>query len=437
MLVPFLFFCSGATALVYEVVWSKYLTLMLGSTVQAQTVVLAVFMGGLALGNRWFGARADRSPQPLAIYGYIELAIGLYAFFFHSFYQVADAVFVGLGTGHLEQRALLLALKGALSVVLLLGPTILMGGTLPLLAAWLQRQSTDAGRWSARFYSINSLGAVFGAGMAGFYLVRALGMVSSLQMTALGNGFGGITAGGLARRRGDMARMETAATPSSEPASNPLRWSCALVALTGGVSMGLEVLASRSLVLIVGASLQAFAIVLMAFILGIGLGSAVVASPRWRRLRRESITCALLLSAAGWIGVLVLGITKWVEFYMNAKTGLAATEIGYRFHQLLAAGMSTVVLGVPAGLLGAVLPLWIRALGAQSRALGDQVGRLLTWNTVGAVAGVLLTGFGLMPHIGLRGAFYVLVICLCLGAFLIAWVNQSRRIAGLSAGLGG
>ena len=436
MLVPFLFFCSGATALVYEVVWSKYLTLMFGSTVQAQTVVLAVFMGGLALGNRLFGARADQSPQPLAIYGCIELAIGLYAFFFKSLYQFADGVFIRLGTGQLEHRAWLLVLKGALSVALLLVPTILMGGTLPLLASWLQRQSRDAGRWSARFYSINSLGAVFGAGMAGFYLVRALGMVSSLQMTALVNLLVGLTAVGLARREGEMVRTETATSPSSASASNTFRWSCALVALTGGVSMGLEVLASRSLVLILGASLQAFSIVLMAFILGIGLGSAVVASPRWHRLRRETSTCALLFIAASWIGVLVLGITTWVEFYMQAKTGLAASDMGYRFHQLLAAGMSMVVLGVPAGLLGAVLPLWIRALGDESKALGDQVGRLLTWNTMGAVAGVLLTGFGFMPHVGLRGSFYVLGVGLCLGAFVMALAHRRPRTASLSAGLG-
>src|SRR6266545_749307 len=164
MLVPFLFFCSGATALVYEVVWSKYLTLMFGSTVRAQTVVLAAFMGGLALGNRLFGARADRAPQPLAIYGYVEVAIGLYAFCFNWFYQLADTLFIRLGTDQLDHRGWLLLLKGALSAGLLMGPTILMGGTLPLLAAWLQRRSADAGRWSARFYSINSLGAVFGSG---------------------------------------------------------------------------------------------------------------------------------------------------------------------------------------------------------------------------------------------------------------------------------
>jgi predicted membrane-bound spermidine synthase len=307
---------------------------------------------------------------------------------------------------------------------------------LPLLAAWLQRQSRDAGRWSARFYSINSLGAVFGAGMAGFYLVRSLGMVSALQMTALVNVLVGLTAVGLARRHGAMVRSEPATAPTSVPASNTFHWSCALVALTGGVSMGLEVLASRSLILIFGASLQAFSIVLMAFILGIGLGSAVVASPRWQRLRKETSACALLLFAAGWIGVLVLGITEWVEFYMQAKTGLAASDMGYRFHQLLAAGMSAVVLGVPAGLLGAVLPLWIRSLGAESRALGDQVGRLLTWNTVGAVAGVLLTGFGLMPWVGLRASFYVLVVGLCFSAFLIALAHRRPRTAGLSIGMG-
>jgi spermidine synthase len=441
MLVPFLFFCSGATALVYEVVWSKYLTLMFGSTVQAQTVVLAVFMGGLALGNRIFGARADQSRQPLAIYGYIELLIGLYAFFFNSFYQLADIVFIRLGTGQLEHRALILLLKGALSVGLLLGPTILMGGTLPLLAAWLQRQSSDAGRWSARFYSINSLGAVFGAGVAGFYLVQALGMVASLQMTAMVNVLIGFAAVGLARGGRDMTKAETEAVPTpgvgrDASVARTFRVACLLVALTGGISMGLEVLAARSLVLIFGASLQAFAIVLMAFILGIGLGSAVVASPRWQRLRGETSTSVLLLAAAGWIGVLVLGITEWVDFYLIAKTGLAPSEVGYRFHQLLAAIMSIVVLGVPAGLLGAVLPLWIRALALDAAALGDRVGRLLTWNTVGAVIGVLLTGFVLMVHAGLRGSFYVLTGVMCAGAFLIALVNGHRRTAGLSASLG-
>src|SRR5207237_2952107 len=141
---------------------------------------------------------------------------------FNGLYQFADALFVRLGRGLLEHRALLLLLKGALSVGLLLGPTVLMGGTLPLLAAWLQRQSNDAGRWSARFYSINSLGAVFGAGLAGFYLVQGLGMVISLQVTALVNVLIGFTAAGLARRHGDMMKAETEAARAPEVVGGPV-----------------------------------------------------------------------------------------------------------------------------------------------------------------------------------------------------------------------
>src|SRR5206468_7687840 len=98
MLVPFLFFCSGATALVYEVLWSKYLTLMLGSTVQAQTVVLAVFMGGLAIGNRLFGKKSAAVRDPLRMYGILELVIGSYAFLFPHLFKIGDFIFTKAGS---------------------------------------------------------------------------------------------------------------------------------------------------------------------------------------------------------------------------------------------------------------------------------------------------------------------------------------------------
>src|SRR5262245_20306020 len=110
-----LFFCSGASALIYEVVWSKYLAQMFGSTIQAQTLLLAVFMGGLALGNGLLGRRSDSLQQPLRAYGFVEVAIGLYAFFFPSLYELADGLFVTLGSRVLEQHTLLLSLKALLS----------------------------------------------------------------------------------------------------------------------------------------------------------------------------------------------------------------------------------------------------------------------------------------------------------------------------------
>src|SRR5712692_8861953 len=214
-IVIWLFFCSGATALVYEVVWSKFLAQMFGSTIYAQTVVLAAFMGGLALGNRIFGGWADRLRQPVRAYGYLEIGIGVYAFFFPTFDRLADRLFVSIGAGIVEHTGWLLALKGGLSAALLLGPTMLMGGTLPLLAAWLQKSSLDAGRHSARFYSVNSLGAVTGSLLAGFWLVQNLGMVSSLQMTALVN----VVIGAMAivlSRGGQLGRLHPEAVPDAD-----------------------------------------------------------------------------------------------------------------------------------------------------------------------------------------------------------------------------
>src|SRR5262245_25141979 len=165
MLVLLLFFCSGATALVYEVLWSKYLTLMLGSTVQAQTVVLAVFMGGLAIGNRLFGKHSAATSEPLRGYAILELIIGAYGFFFPRIFKVADAAFITIGSAVVDAPVLPLLVKLLVCTLLLLGPTILMGGTLPLLAAWIQRQSGfDAASRVGIFYAVNSLGAVLGAG---------------------------------------------------------------------------------------------------------------------------------------------------------------------------------------------------------------------------------------------------------------------------------
>src|SRR2546423_13854924 len=111
MTVLFLFFCSGATALIYEVIWSKYLALVFGSTIQAQTVVLAIFMGGVALCNRLFGRLADRARAPLAWYGYLEVAVGVYAFFFSSTYKLADVVFAAGGAKLLTHSGWLLGYK--------------------------------------------------------------------------------------------------------------------------------------------------------------------------------------------------------------------------------------------------------------------------------------------------------------------------------------
>ena len=420
-----LFFGSGATALIYEVVWAKFLAQMFGSTIYAQTVVLAVFMGGLALGNRIFGGWADGLRQPVKSYGVLEILIGIYAFLFPALDRATDWLFIAAGTPIAEHAGWLLMLKGFLSAALLLGPTILMGGTLPLLAAWLHQFSADAGRRSARFYSVNSLGAVTGATLAGFWLVQNYGMIVTLQINAMANIFIGTGAillnqSGWLARPVEIGMASSEATTKTPTTPDNLRWAKVAVALTGGISMGLELLASRSLALIFGSSLQSFAIVLMAFILGIGLGSAWIASPKQSGRPAEKTVVFLLWAASAWVTLLVFNLERWVDFYQIARTGLGRTEVGYVYQLLLSTGIALIILGVPAACIGAVLPLMMRAASAVNVSLGARVGNLLTWNTLGAVTGTLITGFVLMPLCGLRNAFGVLALALGLVALVIA-----------------
>jgi spermidine synthase len=437
-LVLALFFASGATALIYEVVWAKFLAQMFGSTIYAQTVVLAVFMGGLALGNRIFGGRADGLRQPLKFYGVLEISIGIYAFLFPALDRAADKIFIAAGTPIAEHAGWLLLLKGILSAGLLLGPTILMGGTLPLLAAWLHHFSSDAGQRSARFYAVNSLGAVTGAGLAGFWLVQHHGMIATLQITAATNIIIGVSAILLNQnRQPDKTPAPASATMEASAPLKIMRGAGVIVAITGGVSMGLEVLASRSLALIFGSSLQSFALVLMAFILGIGLGSAWISSPKRNKQAGEKNIVMWLCVASAWVILLVFNLEHWVDFYRIARTGLGRTEVGYFYQLLLSGGIAMIILGVPAACIGIALPLMIRTAAAAGKPFAAQVGILLTWNTLGAVAGTLITGFVLMPLCGLRNAFGVLALVLGLAALVIALRRRWRTgIALATAGSG-
>jgi spermidine synthase len=446
MKVLVLFFFSGATGLVYEILWSKYLSLLLGSTVHAQTIVLAAFMGGLALGNRLFGKRADFLARPVSIYGILEIIIGFWGFFFAQLYTGADQAFVALGSGLLGTPWLLL-LKILLSALLLLPPTILMGGTLPLLAAWLENRPGVKKSNSANiglFYAINSLGAVAGAALAGFYLVTNLGLQVSLQVTALANFAVGVAAliigkteeplpvakpdTALDPLRQSSGRQPAGAASTLNEAINPdlmlwLRW---LVAITGGVSMGLEVLSARSIGMIVGASIQAFAIVLIAFILGISVGSIFVASSQTVMRRAKGMLYGLIASAGILVALYVLSIEYWVVIYSQVHYGLALNHNGYILHQFVVGAISIIVLGLPAGVLGAVLPLAMRLASSEGSLAGEKVGRLLTWNTLGAVVGVLITGFLLMPVFGLRPA-YAIIALLLLGGVAVAARQTGER----------
>src|SRR5689334_2132139 len=188
-LVAILFALSGISGLIYEIAWSKYLSLFIGSAPSSQMIVLATFMAGLAAGSFRWGRAADRSLRPLRLYGFLELAIGGYCLLYPLIMAACEKIFVAAGTGFglAGHPAPLAALKFALSAATLLVPTFCMGGTLPVLLRTLSRDLSSSGKDVATLYWINSLGAMAGAALAGFYLIRVFALDGAMAIAAAVN----------------------------------------------------------------------------------------------------------------------------------------------------------------------------------------------------------------------------------------------------------
>ena len=282
-----LFFLSGATGLVYELLWVRVLYQTFGSTIQSVTTVVAAYMGGLGLGAWLFGRRADRHPRPAALYGVLELAIGIFGLISPLVLELAHRVYLRIAGTLPLGGGLSLGLRFGLAALVLLVPTTLMGGTLPVLTgAFMGADRGELPRSLGRLYGLNTLGAVAGTALAGFFLIEFVGIRVSLWGTAAVNLALGAGAVALAR-----TTLPTPPTPSvaaapphasnavpSEPAPRRLRYvALTLLGLTAFASLLDEIAWTRVLVMVVGGSTYAFTLVLLVFLLGIGLGSGVVA----------------------------------------------------------------------------------------------------------------------------------------------------------------
>jgi spermidine synthase len=171
-----LFIISGATGLVYQIAWFKYLSLFLGNTTYAQTVVLATFMGGLAIGASLWGRKADQSKSPIKLYAGLELFVGIYCIVYPALLSVAKIAFIAIVHAFQlpSDGGTVLILKLFISAVMLLFPTILMGGTLPVLVRFISNSIEESGKNVATLYFLNSLGAVLGSLLGGFFMFRWL-----------------------------------------------------------------------------------------------------------------------------------------------------------------------------------------------------------------------------------------------------------------------
>lgn len=443
-LIYLLFFLSGAAALVYQVVWVRSLTLIFGGSHLAVTAVLSIFMAGLAIGGYVLGRRVDRVEKPLRLYGYLEFGIAAGALAFAALMTVYPSLYVALARGRDEATFYLSAVRMLFAVVALIVPTILMGGTLPVVSRFVSRQPEQLRSHLSFLYGFNTLGAVLGALLAGFVFLRVYSVSTTLYIAVVTNVIigvlslvlqekaTGISAPGLADAEPAAAR---AGSPprGDEGREAPRRRSLELVlwgiGISGFCALGYEVLWTRVLTIAIGASVYGFTIILVAFLTGIALGSASYgAFVKVFRIGLPSTRTLVL-----WFGLtqVVIGATALlVTVYLRdipansirvlnyfVETGLASFGARAWAHFALA----FLYMVVPAFFMGVAFPIAGEALARHRRAVGRAVGEVLAYNTVGAILGAGVSGLVLIHLVGIERSLQVLtVVNIGLGLAVVA-----------------
>lgn len=410
-----LFAASGFSALVYEVLWTRYLSLIFGASMLSVCIVVGAFMVGLALGNYGFGRIADRAKNPLQLYALLELAIAASALALPALFAITQQIFGSIAPS-LSQPYLLSSLRLILASLLLLPATICMGGTLPLMCRVVT--SGDAERALGRLYAVNTAGAVLGCVGAGFYLIPWLGHQYTGYVAAAVNLLIAATVGILIRQKYSLRVRPSAALPISGQNSSQLNRSLVLSAVfvIGMSSLAFEVLWTRLFVLFLGNTTYAFSSILGVFLAGLTLGGYVYA--RWLGRGPNPVQRFIVLMALCALFVLIpaLYYDKLAYLFLAAQLGAGDN---WALLTLWRIGLATVVILPPAFFAGSLLPAGLGLLHPRSDAVGRSVGAILLLNTLGAVTGNTLVALLLIPTFGLLGSFCIIAMGLLSGAALL------------------
>ena len=434
-LIAVCFVLSGATALIYEVLWARMLGLVFGATTLAVSAVLAAFMGGLALGSAVAGRFGARAKRPVRWYGVIEIAIGLYALLVPLLFRGIDRVYALVWQQLHPESYAFAGWRFLLSSLVLIVPTAFMGATLPLLSSALARSRQQAVAPVTRFYMLNLSGAIAGTIAAGFYLLPWFGVRATIYFAAAINLAIGLAAILVDWKQSPSPSPQAEREPGGEggahPNPNPNQLSphddatgfwlgCAFV--SGFVTISTQVAWTRVLAMVIGSSTYAFSIVVALFLLGLALGAYLISHHKDSvALRRRLFRVQLFTAASLFVSIIVVNaipaqlIRTGFKFHLASWPGLLTLQI-------LSA---TVLILLPAMLMGMVMPLvLVWASRAHRDTVAGRVGRSYAINTVGAIAGSLATAFVLIPKAGTR---FTILFATTLSLIIALWAYRPSR----------
>ncbi len=389
-------FVSGSSALIYQLIWVRLLGLVFGVSSFAVATVVAVFLLGLGLGSYFFGKWSEKTENPLRIYMYVELGIAVSSL---ASYLIIDYLPVyrylhEYAYNNLDFYGISL-IRMLLSVVVLLPPVFLIGGTMPLIAKYFLTTSKTFGSSFSKLYYLNTLGAFTGALLTGFIFVKYLGVSATLMIAVAGNL---LVAGVIGARKSGSEPL-----PESAEESSPYSYMLIILFLTGFISLSYEVLWVRILSTYDLSTSQAFALIVAGFLLGFSVGSYLVS--RMIDLRRNleglfSRVC--ILTALSGAVVLFLfqrfqAVSDWLAISLSVDL------------RILSLAMAFVVSFIPAVFMGVLFPLGLKIYAKDVHRIGAKAGNIFLSNTAGCVLGSLLTGFVLIPFVGMWNTTLILV----------------------------
>jgi spermidine synthase len=429
-----LVFASGFCALIYQIVWTREFRLVFGASTAASAAVVAIFIAGLGLGGLVLGRRVERSPDPLRFYALLELAIAALSALTPWLLELVRAAYVASGGTMALGPAGASAVRLLLATLVLGAPTFLMGGTLPAVARAVETDEDATRRGVALVYGVNTLGAVVGCLLATFALLEIFGAKRTLWLACLANALVAIVARALARRMRSDASAAPAAHPNAdvtgaapnedERAAAPAWLTLVSAGVVGFAFFLMELVWYRLLGPLLGGTVFTFGLILAVALAGIGVGSTLytlLLSRRRALLSGFALTC--LLEAAFMALPYALGdrVALWALLLRPlGKLGFDGMVFGWA----LVAGLVVF----PAALIsGLQFPMLIALLGKGRAHVGRDVGRAYAANTVGAIAGSLAGGFGLLPALGALGSWRLTVYTLCgWGALAALWALRSE-----------